>query len=572
MGAAHADSPPITPFISLCGLATFATNCDFPVRIHQLSSPQAVSVLADLISSAEVPRLALPDGFPYDALPELSASIKRTVVSLSVGKAIRRRFHESMPQLEHLVLQAVGPMLEQLTISGMELDVNLGPALSGCTALREIAVRGCGFSPGACNALMKVIGCAKSIEDICFASGRVVGMAWMNICSSYVKRETCLEDSGVCSLVAGLLSSKKCRIQRLSLPLSQMGRDGFAQLVRLVRAAPQLRALDISGNPVGDEQAAELGDAIRERRSLAELDVSDGPLGDVCRKYKVRHCDSDRSIFTRGTILLLSPLHGAVALRYLRLDWSSLYTPGAIAIANYIMSFPNAGFVIQLSLRSSRIDSEGAIALSKALRTANNMTTLALSDNPKIGPAGSVAILDALASPPVIHPMEELDLVCCHMQNEGAFAIARFLKSRGCTRLKLDNNSIDSEGIQAISDAIRSNAGTAKTTMLSLDGNYAGEVGTRFLIQNVIMQPNTTVVELNLGMTRLGVGGARAIVQAIMVRGKGRGALRKVRVALRNYGMAEQEELRMAQEDSGETVLEIEIPPNCDCYQSNECV
>ncbi len=539
MLAAHADSPPTALFTSLCSLATFATNCDFPVRIHRLSSPHAVSVLADLISSAEISRLALPDELLYDALPELSASIKRTVVSLSVGQDIL----ESKPRLARLVSQAVGPVLEQLVISGMELDVDLGSALSGCTALREVAVRDCEFSPGACDALVKTIGCAKSIEDIYFAGGAVDGKGRLGIFRSLVRQETCLGDSGVCSLVAGLLSSKKCRIQRLSLPLSQMGPDGFAQLVRLVRAAPQLRALGISANPVGDAQAAELGGAIRKRRYFAELDVSG--------------C----SISTNGLILLLSPLHGAVALRYLRLDLNSLHTPSAVA--NYIMSFPNAGFLVELSLRGGGVDSEGAIALSKALRTANNIATLALGVNWDIGPAGSVAILEALASHPVTHPMEELDLVYCHVQDEGAFAIARFLKSRGCTRLKLDDNSISSKGIQAISDTIRSNAATAKTTMLSLDGNDAGEVGARFLAQDIIMQPDTAVVELNLRGTGLGDGGARAIAQAIMARGKGRGALRKVRVLQGDCGRDGMKALLEAQDwerkERGEAVLVIKM-------------
>ena len=106
-----------------------------------------------------------------------------------------------------------------------------------------------------------------------------------------------------------------------------------------------------------------------------------------------------------------------------------------------------------LSISSSNINLEGAVALSEALKGCTHLQKLYFSSN-EIGSEDAVALSEALKS---CTGLQELDLSSNGIGSEGAVALSEALKSwTHLQKLYLSSNGIGSEGAVALSEALKS--------------------------------------------------------------------------------------------------------------------
>lgn len=490
--------------LTLCNLCSFLTNSEAVLWIGALTL-DGVSALSSLISSSsgEIERLVLQEDLPAFS-PRLAECIRRSLVrSLAVGAVgascrslpglvptVSASLGHRMEQLElekcrgltklrisrcrgcHEFLSGIAncKLLEALNFSGAELGDygvrRLVWAIKGLPNLRELGLRGNAVSVTGAKALSGLRLNALTMLDL-----------WDNE----------LGDEGIESAA---MAFPRSALQSLNVAQNGIGPAGGERVAIMLGNTWQLRVLDLSCNPIGDQAARAIGEAIRAAcaRTIEELDVSDCRLG------------------SKGVVLMFGPMAGWVSLRVLRIGWNAAGNVGARA----------AGIC------HNNIGEAGAQDLATALRGIRSLLSLNLELN-KIEPAGAAAVLDSIRAK---HPMEELDLMYCRVGDEGAEALGRLIQRVGCTRIYLKDNGIHARGARSIVDSITSST-TCAVDVLDLSQNPLQSDGTEYIAGRLVKR-NSHVRELNMERVHMGDQGARAVAHALM--GRRPGPLRRLTV------------------------------------------
>ncbi|GAA5914654.1 hypothetical protein JCM6882_003592 [Rhodosporidiobolus microsporus] len=120
-----------------------------------------------------------------------------------------------------------------------------------------------------------------------------------------------------------------------------------------------------------------------------------------------------------------------------------------------------------LNLSENKIDVQGLVAVSEALKYNNSLETLDLSFNPCCGPTSIDGVLALRSALMVTRSLKRVFLNHTALTSDGAIALAEFLpESRALHHLDLTDNQIDISGVLALSVSLKLN-----TTIRCLDLN-----------------------------------------------------------------------------------------------------
>lgn len=378
-----------TDYLELCSLSDFVTNSSEAVTIDWEMTPAEVSVLSSLISSVEIPQLALLTELPPSPADQLGlcAGMVRT---LSLG------YHDGLevkqvPQLLRALAQSASERLEQLSFSNIRLDdEHISDSFSKLAGLRSLSVMA--LDPSSCSirSLAPGIRClhalnslsiggikfsqtdtailAAALKDLPLLVELRISSAGINamnvqpiaalialgkIKKLYLKRNK-LGDAGVTTMVDTILASHRRRseLEELNLGENTIGPAGGCKIAELVSRSVRLRALCVSFNKLGEASAEAIGKALHGAgmvKSLEALNVGRCALG------------------LDGITLLLDALRSSPALiNVLRMEGNRIGNLGAIKIAQFIVS-PGGHRLAELQLPSCDITEVGALELARAL-------------------------------------------------------------------------------------------------------------------------------------------------------------------------------------------------------------
>jgi hypothetical protein len=161
-----------------------------------------------------------------------------------------------------------------------------------------------------------------------------------------------------------------------------------------------------------------------------------------------------------------------------------------------------------------RLKAADAVLLSADLQTRPALTKLDLDEN-AFGVEGGVAICEALLNPPASglnerQGLKSLSMTNCGLEAEGGLAVGRVLGAKHCilTELSIGFNRIGVAGARAISEALMVN-----TTLVSLNLHYnsIGDVGASKIFEAVESNNRTKLASLVLSSNEITGVGAMSI-------------------------------------------------------------
>lgn len=369
--------------------------------------------------------------------------------------------------------------LESLKISGVKFSSanleKLVEALKTLPLLSELCVRSAGFRSNAGEPIGSLV-----------ALGRV---RKLDVSSNH------FEDERFSAMVDAILDSPKrrCKLQELNLEDSKIGPAGATKVAELVASSPDLRVLNLTGNPAGDEVAAAF------RQGVNSL-----------REFSFRHCD----LGGRGVGFLLNTLaRASPALNVLRMGENSVGDVGAREVARFVLS---SGWrtLVELEMRDSGITETGAMELANAFAKAYTLKSLDMSAN-SIGPQGTAAVMDALTTASAV-PMNMLSFKLCDIMVDGISAVGRLIMRRGCRNLHLCLNRFNDAMVKAIADSVVVSACIIE--MLDISANNFGDKGVKYLLDKIMQQHNKLIYELDMSTISISVKGAMVIKLAVEAR------------------------------------------------------
>lgn len=223
-------------------------------------------------------------------------------------------------------------------------------------------------------------------------------------------------------------------------------------LTSLLRAATQLRSLDLSFNFLGNEGAAALADVFRASHdAYAGLSLALGfnkftpaDVGCLCAALR-------------------RPLGGGLALRALCLRNNTLRAAGATSIALALAPQDGCALAVaELSLMNNHLGPDGGHAVALAARRNPWLLLLDVTGN-LLGPSGVTALADALYGTTSDAHVPCLEVLLLHRNNagdDGALAISWALTSPTSMHLHtllLSNCHIHSAGAAALAAALAVN-------------------------------------------------------------------------------------------------------------------
>ena len=216
-------------------------------------------------------------------------------------------------------------------------------------------------------------------------------------------------------------------------------------------------------------------------------------------------------------------------LTTINLEQNSIGPEGAAALSEALKVNST---LTTINLYGNSIGHEGAAALSKALKANSTLTTMDLRGN-TCGLEASVALLKwAGAKPGRTVQLDDLDkihqlvlaeggddgvatlhLSSCKLVDGDAKWLGTLLTSNTViTRLSLYGNSIGSEGVAALSKALKVNS---TLTTMDLHSNLIGPKGAAALLE--ALKVNSTLTTMNLNWNSIGPDGAAALSEALKV-------------------------------------------------------
>jgi len=156
-----------------------------------------------------------------------------------------------------------------------------------------------------------------------------------------------------------------------------------------------------------------------------------------------------------GATALGHALQHVTSITRLEIPQNGIQPPGIVALCAGLAKNPSLQV---LNLNDNTIKTDGAHALAAALLSLPHLRKLNLGDC-MLGSEGVRIIAKALAnsSAGATTELEELDLSYCDIDDDAARAVAKAVRQQPrLVRLELNGNLIKTDGLTAISDAIKS--------------------------------------------------------------------------------------------------------------------
>lgn len=522
-------------FSSICGATSFATNAGAAVlTISRKLTPSEVSVLSSLLISADISYLSLRKELPPGAADQLGSAIKSassTIRTLFLGYCCDPAVART-PELFQTFLASANPALEQVSINhnfeGDWHDPKLADSFGRFTSLRSLTVTASEPYSYRILPLATVIGRLQVLESLIVSRIRFVDqdeeilaaalkglplLANLGISFSLIGAEAAkvigevvalgkirklrlglnqLDDKQASALIDAILASlrNRCYLEELDLSHNDIGPKGGEKLSEeLIARSPRLRALNLSGNPIGDATA--LGKVLPQ--SLGELEVSECNLG------------------PSGVESLLSAaILRSSQLSVLKISGNNQGDSGARTVAGFLCS-SGGRKLIEFEMQRSGITEIGALELAAAFAKNYTLKCIDICEN-SLGPRGAAAVIDALATAGSTIPMDTINLRRCRIGDDGAAAAGRLIVRRGCKRLLLNDNEVHATGMKAIADSVAKSACIIQN--LNLSRNPLDDEGVKCFLDKITQHPRL-VRELYITCTKMRAEGARAVKRAL---------------------------------------------------------
>ncbi|KAL0371312.1 UNVERIFIED_CONTAM: RAN GTPase-activating protein 2 [Sesamum angustifolium] len=180
---------------------------------------------------------------------------------------------------------------------------------------------------------------------------------------------------------------------------------------------------------------------------------------------------------------------------------------GAIAISNIVNHSP---LLEDFRCSSTRVESEGGIALAKALGTCSHLKKLDLRDN-MFGIDAGLALSKALSA---FSDLSEIYLSYLNLEDEGCIALANALKGSASSLEVLDmaGNEITAKAAPALASCIASKQFLAK---LNLGENELKDEGA-ILIAKALEEGHGQLCEVDMNTNLIRRAGARRLATAVV--------------------------------------------------------
>jgi Ran GTPase-activating protein (RanGAP) involved in mRNA processing and transport len=277
---------------------------------------------------------------------------------------------------------------------------------------------------------------------------------------------------------AALAAVRLPALRWLNLAHNALDDDALALLLRAPLCA-ELRALELSGNPLTARAAQLLAHWRKGMGRIEHLTLAGVPLGD------------------EGVAALSNSWHVG-ALRTLDLSSCEVSDVGARTLA----ASPHMRGLTSLRLLFNQL-SGAAINALVATPLLAHLTALDLSGNLRIGDLGALR----LAESPHMSNLTSLRMAVCGVGDAGVTALAASAHLSSLTTLTLSSNAIGDAGLEALAASPH----LARLEVLQLGRNRFGDAGVIALAESAHL---ARLIELELEYNPLGVDAARALANA----------------------------------------------------------
>lgn len=251
----------------------------------------------------------------------------------------------------------------------------------------------------------------------------------------------------------------------------------------------KLKSLNLSDNALGEKGVRAFASLLSSQDSLEALYfINNGISEDAARAI----CEI---------------LPSSKELRILRFHNNMSGDQGAVELAAGVVR--GAPLLEHFQFSSSRVGSDGGIALMEALRDGKSLRSIDIRDN-MYGPEGGAALGLTLRSHTLLTEVYLSDL---GLEDEGALAVVEALAeaSPQVMVLELGGNEITEKVAPALATCIRSMSGLTRLNLMENELRDKGAV----IVSNAIKDGLASLRELDLSVNELGRIGAVAAAQAV---------------------------------------------------------
>jgi Ran GTPase-activating protein 1 len=299
---------------------------------------------------------------------------------------------------------------------------------------------------------------------------------------------------GSAEVAARALSPLKDRLVDVNLADIVAGRPEVEALnaMTIISSAlegSKLKSLNLSDNALGEKGIRAFAALLSSQDSLEALYFMNNGISE----------DAARAI--------REILPSSKELRTLRFHNNMSGDQGAVELAAGVIG--SAPLLEHFQFSSSRVGSEGGIALMEALRGGKSLRSIDIRDN-MYGPDGGAAVGLTLRSHSLLTEVYLSDL---GLEDEGALAVVKALTEEASkvTILELGGNEITEKVAPALAACIRSMRHLKRLNLMENELKDKGAV----IVSNAIKDGLDNLRELDLSVNEIGHVGAVAAAQAV---------------------------------------------------------
>ncbi|XP_045677089.1 ribonuclease inhibitor isoform X1 [Phyllostomus hastatus] len=336
--------------------------------------------------------------------------LPRTAIQQCLGRTLEPgRSPSRMASRTHL------PLTMNLDLHYEQLSdarwTELLPVMQQCPVIRLVD---CGVTEGRCR-------------DMSSALRDNAALTELSLCSNE------LGDAGTDLLLQGL-QSPTCKVRKLSLQSCCLSEASGRTLASVLRAAPSLRELDLSYNPLGDVGLQLLCEGLRDPQCHVE-------------SLELQYC----SLSAASCEPLAAALRARPELKDLVLNNNDFGEAGARTLCQALVD--SACPLESLKLESCGLTSANCQDLCGVLATKASLCNLELGDN-RLGDAGVAALCPGLLSPGC--QLKTLWLWECDITASGCGDLCRVLRAKESLReFSVAGNAVGDEGVRLLCESLR---------------------------------------------------------------------------------------------------------------------
>jgi Ran GTPase-activating protein (RanGAP) involved in mRNA processing and transport len=277
------------------------------------------------------------------------------------------------------------------------------------------------------------------------------------------------------------LGTTVTNLTNLTITNSVLSRENVQQLKSMLQRNRALESLDLASSDLKSAGLAEIAPALYRNTSIKDLVLADNGLDGIESANVLRELIRRNKTVTRlficyncfgESLAAVRSIADGVSrnrtLKLLDLSGCGLDDQGISVLANALAS-RNAS-ILELNLSSNNFTSVGVRALvDDNIEAVKILTKLCLSDNP-IRREGATILADSLCRN-AMPSLKQLDLFCCHIDNDGFVALVSALEQNTSLQiLDLKYNIIIDRGYMALAESLPNIKGLQEINISTIAG------------------------------------------------------------------------------------------------------